>query len=194
MTRLSILSVFEGGWPEELASFPEYDAEQWEMIRALRDDINKMLENARADKLVGASLDAAAFVYVADEEQRKTLQSLVGDDNLIVPAVKTNGVDELRTVLMMSQVHIVDSVDELSAACDAKYISEGDTASGCVVGVAKAEGTKCGRCWFSDTQVGKLGLPHDDACQRCNDAITIWEKTTGESFTRPEVEEEQPVA
>ena len=187
-------SVFEGGWPEDLASFPEHDADQWEMVRSLRDDINKVLESARADKLVGASLDAAAYVYAADEDQRKTLEALVGDDNLISPPVKTNGVDELRTVLMLSQVKIVDSVDDISAACDAKYISEADTASGCVVGVTKAEGTKCGRCWFYDTQIGKQDLPHGDACQRCNEAIASWEETTGETFTRPEVEEEQPVA
>ena len=187
-------SVFEGGWPTELAAFPEYDAEKWEFIRLVRDDVNKMLESARTDKLVGASLDAAAYVYTADESKRKILEELVGDEHLVVPPVKTNGVDELRTVLMLSQVHVVDSEDEISSSCEESYISSSDTASGCVVGVAKAAGTKCGRCWFYDTEIGKHGLPQDDACQRCNDAIAVWEKSTGESFVRPVVEEEQPVA
>jgi isoleucyl-tRNA synthetase len=180
-------SVFEGGWPSELVSFPDHDAEKWDFIRLLRDDVNKVLEGARIDKLVGASLDAAAFVYTDDKEKLKILEDLVGDEHL-----SALGVDELRTVLMLSQVHVVDAKEEISSSCDEKYISGSDTSSGCVVGVAKAAGTKCGRCWFYDTQVGKLGLPQDDACQRCNDAITLWERKTGETFTRPEVEEELP--
>ena len=97
-------SVFEGGWPKELMSFSEHDAEQWDMVRSLRDDVNKVLELARSDKLVGASLDAAAYVYVPDEETRAVLDKLDGDRDLITPPQKTNGVDELRTTLMLSQV------------------------------------------------------------------------------------------
>ena len=151
--------------------------------------MNKLLELARADKLVGASLDAAAYVYVKDDRIRAVLEKLVGDESLLSPPEKTNGVDELRTVLMLSQVNLVDSPEDLAAACDEKYISGADTASGCVVGIIKASGTKCGRCWLYDAQIGKLGLPHDDICQRCNDAITVWEKETGQTFIRPEVEE-----
>ena len=97
-------SVFEDGWPTDLMSYPEHDAKQWDLIRALRDDVNKMLELARTDKLVGASLDAAAFVFVSDEEIKNILTGLEGDKDLITPPVKTNGVDELRTALMLSQV------------------------------------------------------------------------------------------
>lgn len=186
-------SVFEGGWPAHLTDFADHDSETWDFVRLIRDDVNKMLEGARTDKLVGASLDAAAYVYIAEDERRRLLKQLVGDESLIVPPVKTNGVDELRTVLMLSQVHVVDSVDDIKASCDEKYVSASETSSGCVVGVTKAAGTKCGRCWFYDTEVGKHG-PHTDICQRCNDAIEVWEITTKQTFTRPEVEEEQPVA
>lgn len=99
-------SVFEGGWPKELMEFPEHDAEKWKMVRSLRDDVNKVLELARSDKLVGASLDAAAYVYAKDEETRAILNTLDGDRDLISPPVKTNGVDELRTTLMLSQVRM----------------------------------------------------------------------------------------
>ena len=86
--------------------FPEHDAEKWKMVRSLRDDVNKVLELARSDKLVGASLDAAAYVYAKDEETRAILNTLDGDRDLISPPVKTNGVDELRTTLMLSQVRM----------------------------------------------------------------------------------------
>ncbi len=103
-------SVFEDGWPTDLMAFPEHDVKQWDLVRELRDDVNKMLELARTDKLVGASLDAAAFVHVPDEEIRAILNGLDGDKDLISPPVKTNGVDELRTALMLSQVSILCSV------------------------------------------------------------------------------------
>lgn len=186
-------SVFEGGWPEALTKFEDFDADKWDFVRSLRDDVNKVLEIARSDKLVGASLDAAAYIYVPDEDRRKMLQALVGDEHLVFPAVKTNGVDELRTVLMISQVHIVDSVDGIT--CDEKYRSVGGTSSGCVIGVTKAAGVKCERCWFYDTTIGEdESLAHSDVCQRCNHAIDAWEESTGQKFSKPSVEEEQPVA
>lgn len=100
-------SVFESGWPKDLMEFPDHDVKQWDLVRSLRDDVNKMLELARNDKLVGASLDAAAVVYVPDEEIRNILNGLDGDRDLVSPPIKTNGVDELRTALMLSQVSIV---------------------------------------------------------------------------------------
>lgn len=188
-------SVFLGGWPESLMEFPEYDAGEWELVRLLRDDLNKVLESARNDKLVGASLDAAAFVHVSDPEKRAILERFVGDEALLSPPEKTNGVDELRTALMISQVNLVDDVAGISAACDEAYIAGADsTLSGCSVGVKKAAGQKCGRCWFYDEQVGKHGLPHADACQRCNEAIFAWEKQSGTPFVRPVEAEPEPVA
>jgi isoleucyl-tRNA synthetase len=190
-------SVFEGGMPARLMSFPDHEADVWDLVREVRDDVNKMLESARSDKLVGASLDAAAYIYAPDPAKRSVLEKLVGDENLIAPPVKTNGVDELRTALMLSQVVVVESLEAVSEACEEAYVSGENTESGCVVGVKKASGQKCARCWFYDEQVRKHDLPHRDACQRCNEAILSWEKQTGKTFARPEVEagsEQQPVA
>eukprot|EP00550_Attheya_septentrionalis_P007820 CAMPEP_0198285680 /NCGR_PEP_ID=MMETSP1449-20131203/4920_1 /TAXON_ID=420275 /ORGANISM="Attheya septentrionalis, Strain CCMP2084" /LENGTH=1042 /DNA_ID=CAMNT_0043983181 /DNA_START=131 /DNA_END=3259 /DNA_ORIENTATION=+ len=186
-------SVFEGGWPAHLSSFPPHDVDQWALVRSLRDDLNRVLELARNDKLVGASLDAAAYVYAPDQSTRDILTKLDGDRNLISPPVKTNGVDDLRTALMISQVNLVDSPEAVSSICDEAYVATG-ALSGCVVGVTKAAGTKCGRCWFSDEQVGKLGLLHGDLCQRCDTAIFSWEKHTGNKFEVEKKEEPEPVS
>jgi len=185
-------SVFEGGWPAELMSFAEHDADQWAAVRNLRDDVNKQLELARNDKLVGASLDAAAYVYAPNDEIRSILDKLDGDKDLVSPSIKTNGVDELRTTLMLSQVNIVDSIEAVKEACDEQYVGEG-AMSGCFVGVKKAEGKKCDRCWFYDDQVGNHGLTYDGLCQRCNGAIEAWETATDQKFHLV-VPEEQPVA
>jgi isoleucyl-tRNA synthetase len=81
-----------------------------------------MLEAARTDKLVGASLEASAFLCVPNPAKRKNLERLVGDDHLVTPPVKTNGVDDLRTALMLSRIHLVDSESEISSECDDRYI------------------------------------------------------------------------
>lgn len=78
-------------------------------------------------------------------------------------------------------MNLVETMEEVTAACDEKYLSK-ETESGCVIGVSKADGKRCGRCWFSDNQVGKLGLVNTDLCQRCDAAISIWEKEKGEKF------------
>jgi len=72
--------------------------------------------------------------------------------------------------------------------CDETYVSR-DSSSTWVVGVKKANGTKCNRCWFFDNQVGKHGLPFDGICQRCNGAIEQWENARGEKFVLEKVEE-----
>jgi isoleucyl-tRNA synthetase len=194
----STQSVFEGGYPRHLMSFAEYEADRWDFIRALRDDVNKMLEGARTNKLVGASLDAAAYIYVEDAHKRAVLESLVGDTSLISPPVNTNGVDELRTVLMLSRVVVADSIEEITSRCEAQYCSGVAMSSGCFVGVQKAPGKKCARCWFYDEAIGTHShLPHQDVCQRCNEAISVWEKHHGNMFVRPDsagvIKEAEPV-
>eukprot|EP00578_Thalassiosira_sp_NH16_P010339 CAMPEP_0181104772 /NCGR_PEP_ID=MMETSP1071-20121207/15612_1 /TAXON_ID=35127 /ORGANISM="Thalassiosira sp., Strain NH16" /LENGTH=1088 /DNA_ID=CAMNT_0023188005 /DNA_START=250 /DNA_END=3516 /DNA_ORIENTATION=+ len=186
-------SVFEGGLPHELMSYPEYETDIWDLVRDVRTDVNQVLELARRDKLVGASLDAAAYIYTSDEKIRKVLDDLDGDENLVSPSVKTNGVDELRTALMISQVNLVDSEDEVTGACDAEYTATGEL-SGCTIGVKKADGQKCGRCWFYDKEVGKHGTEYGaDLCQRCGEAISSWEEKSGEKFPVVALEE-APVA
>ena len=188
-------SVFLGGYPESILNYESTEEELWTLVRTLRDDVNKVLESARSDKLVGASLEGAAFIYVPDAGQKAMLDKLDGDQNLIYPPVKTNGVDELRTVLMMSQVHLVDSESAVSEACEEKYVMTSEAIPGAVVGVTRAAGEKCQRCWFYDAQVGKHGLPHSDICARCNQAVASYEEKTGTIFTKPEAETaEQPVA
>jgi isoleucyl-tRNA synthetase len=170
-------SVFEGGLPTSLDKYDDFDVDQWSKIRDLRDDINKQLEVARNDKLVGASLDAAVYIQTEDDVLVDILTKLKSDESISHPPKKNNGVDDLRTVLMISQVHLVSSKEEIKEACG-EYVSEG-SASGSTIGVAKASGKKCGRCWFYDSRVGTLGHKHDDLCERCVDAVNKWEETSG---------------
>jgi len=175
-------SIFEQSWPSELANFPAHDVEQWSLVRELRDDVNQLLERARSDKLVGASLEAAAYVYIGDDNKRKLLQPLQGDEDMVYPPVKTNGVDELRTALLLSQVHLVDTEEEVRNNCEEQYVSQ-DTKSGFTVGVKNATGKKCERCWFFFDEPS-------DVCQRCQYAIGRWEMRVGKKFVKEEEEED----
>eukprot|EP00955_Chlamydomonas_euryale_P100089 365258-Chlamydomonas_euryale.AAC.1 len=55
---------------------PQADALLWAAVLELREAVNGALERARADKAVGASLDARVMLYVADEGLRARLRGV----------------------------------------------------------------------------------------------------------------------
>jgi isoleucyl-tRNA synthetase len=154
------LSVFESGWVkvEENWQNPEL-AQLWETLRHIRQEANKVLEQARAEKAIGSSLEAKILLYIPDAKLRQQLQALNPPDSL-----SGNGVDELRYLFLTSQVELLDSPAGLS---DLKYSSQSDTLG---IGVIDAEGTKCDRCWNYSTHVG-TSTEHPLLCDRCIPAL-----------------------
>jgi isoleucyl-tRNA synthetase len=153
-------SVFESGWVDMK---PEWKKPElvpfWTQVRQIRTEVNKVMEQARTDKAIGASLDAKVLLFVADEALRKRLESLNPSDSL-----SGNRVDELRYFYLASQVELVKSKD---AIAQANYKSESAIAS---IGIVKADGQKCDRCWNYSTHVGEF--PEDPTiCERCNAAL-----------------------
>ncbi|MDJ0510710.1 MAG: isoleucine--tRNA ligase [Crocosphaera sp.] len=153
-------SVFEAGWVQTSKQWenPELEA-SWTKIRAIRNEVNNALELARQQKAIGSSLDAKVLIYVSDQDLREKLEKFNPTDVLT-----GNQVDELRYFVLASQVELVDSLDSIQKA---DYQSESDLVS---VGVIKAEGEKCERCWNYSTKVGEF---KDDPaiCERCNAAL-----------------------
>lgn len=154
------LSVFESGW---LNIDPAWNnrqlADKWAKFRQLRTEVNKVMETARNDKAIGASLEAKVLLYVPDETLQQELELFNNCDSLT-----GNKVDELRYLFLSSQVELVS---DISAIQTAEYKGESDFVS---VGIVKADGEKCDRCWNYSTQVGKFA---DDPtiCERCNAAL-----------------------
>ncbi|HLP89697.1 MAG TPA: isoleucine--tRNA ligase [Nostocaceae cyanobacterium] len=150
-------SVFEAGWVklEEKWSNPELAA-SWEKLRHLRTDVNKVLEQARGEKLIGSSLEAKALIYVPDEKLRTAISGLN-------PA-QGNGIDELRYLFLTSQVEVLDSADKLQ---EVKYTLKADNWT---IGIVNAEGQKCDRCWNYSTHVGE-SAEHPLLCERCIPAL-----------------------
>ncbi|WP_026736691.1 isoleucine--tRNA ligase [Fischerella sp. PCC 9605] len=150
-------SVFEAGWVQfdqkwhnpELAAF-------WQQLREIRIDVNKVLEQARVEKMIGSSLEAKILLYVADEQLRVAIKSL--------DTGSSNGVDELRYLFITSQVEIVDAPQKLQGS---KYNLQADAWG---IGVLEAEGQKCDRCWNYSTHVGE-NAEHPLICERCVAAL-----------------------
>ena len=163
-------SIFQAGWIEKDRQFPTYEEEAWAAVLRLRDDVNKCMEAGRREGVIGASLEAAVYVYAPDAELRAVLDSLVGDTTLQHPPVQSNNVDDLRFLLLASQVHVVDSAEEVTANCGAALSLSRDTASGAVVGIKRAGGSKCSRCWYyGELSPADAELPH--ICPRCTHAV-----------------------
>jgi isoleucyl-tRNA synthetase len=153
-------SVFESGWVklEDEWKKPELAA-SWQQLRRIRFEVNKVLEQARAEKAIGSSLEAKVLLYVPDLELRQKLQSMNPADSL-----SSNGVDELRYLFLTSQVELLDSP---AALADLKYQSQSDALG---VGVADTEGVKCDRCWNYSIHVGE-SKEHPLLCERCIPAL-----------------------
>jgi isoleucyl-tRNA synthetase len=117
------------------------------------------MEVARNAKAIGASLEAKVLLYVPAGELKEQLIAMNPIDSL-----SGNGIDELRYLFLASQVELVDSPNAIQRA---EYKGESDLVS---VGIVKADGQKCDRCWNYSPLVGTF--PEDPTiCERCNEAL-----------------------
>lgn len=153
-------SVFESGW---VMLKPEWNqpelVEKWSKLRDLRTEVNKVMEQARNAKMIGSSLEAKVLVFVKDPAWKAQLDSL----NL-AESLAGNRVDELRYLFLSSQVSLLDSPETIQFV---EFKSESETLT---VGIIKADGHKCDRCWNYSLSVGTF--PEDPTiCDRCDAAL-----------------------
>ncbi len=115
--------------------------EAWRSAIALRQDVNGILELARADKRIGKALEAEVTLHPTDSQADSVLKAVEGMD--------------LKTLFIVSGVQVGE------APADA-VTGRGDNFPGLQVSVSNAPGTKCPRCWMHTTEPGDDGL-----CPRC---------------------------
>lgn len=151
-------SVFESGWVklEDKWHNPQL-AQTWNKLRQIRTEVNKVLELARTEKMIGSSLEAKVLLYVADTQLHQLLQQLN-------PTSSSTNVDELRYLFITSQVELLDSPAPLAGV---KHTFQSDALG---VGVVQAEGEKCDRCWNYSIHVGE-SAEHPLLCERCIPAL-----------------------
>jgi isoleucyl-tRNA synthetase len=118
--------------------------EKWRTLVAVKGEISKAIEAARKNKVVGHSLDAA--VAVAPPEK---LRELIASHR-----------EDLKALQIVSQLDVVTREELAADAYESKEIE------GLYVGVAKARGQKCQRCWIYSEDLGK-DPEHPAICGRC---------------------------
>ena len=120
-------------------------ADKWARVRTLRRAVTGALEVARADKVIGASLQAHPMVY-APAEYRAVIEGL-----------------DPAELCITSGFTFADG----DAPADAHRAEDG---ADIAVVVEKASGEKCERCWKVLDEVG-ADDEHPTVCGRCADAV-----------------------
>jgi len=138
--------VFTGVWYEGLFGLTEQELianASWSRIVAVRAEVNKSLELARKENIIGGGLEAEVTLYADDE--LTTLLNLLDD--------------ELRFVLITSKADVKPLSDAPSDATKTEI-------DGLSVVVAKSDAEKCSRCWHHHATVGQSDT-HPELCERC---------------------------
>jgi isoleucyl-tRNA synthetase len=145
----------EDNWKQpELAKF-------WQKLREIRAEVNQVMEKARKEKMIGSSLEAKVLLYVSDENFRKQLEQI----NPSTAELKQhNGVDQLRYLCICSQVELLETPNKL------KGLEYSDESEDLGIGVVKADGEKCDRCWNYSVHVGE-STEDPTICERCVAAL-----------------------
>ncbi|MCL1056975.1 isoleucine--tRNA ligase [Shewanella gelidimarina] len=138
--------VFTEMWYEGLTSVTldsDLNDEYWDQLLAVRAEVNKVIESARREKLIGGSLEAEVTLY-ADEALSTVLNTLG---------------DELRFVLLTSKTDVVALTQAPVDAIDTELAT-------LKLGLKKSEAEKCERCWHHREDVGQV-VEHPTLCTRC---------------------------
>ena len=127
-------------------TFTPEQERKWSNLLALRNDVNKALELARAQKIVGKPLDAAVTLYIS-QTAKAPFAEIAGED--------------LEQLFIVSQVTVVDG--EGAGYPSAEF-------PGVTVAVEASQAPKCVRCWCHDEHVGQ-DAEHPELCPRCAQAV-----------------------
>ncbi|KAH0899842.1 hypothetical protein HID58_049410 [Brassica napus] len=156
--------VFELKWPtlnEQWLSFPAEDILFWERLLELRTEVNKVLELARNGKLIGSSLEAKVYLHTPDAGMASKLLKM---------CEAQNEADTLQRIFITSQVELLSSIEK-EMVSNVQHTGEyGEGENKVWIGVSRAEGSKCERCWNYSGQVGSFS-DHPTLCGRCFNVI-----------------------
>ncbi|MGN1014656.1 MAG: isoleucine--tRNA ligase [Butyricicoccus sp.] len=130
---------------DEALEFDADKAEKWNKLIAVRDDVNKALEQARGSKLIGKPLEAK--VVITASEDAAAFLNECGQD--------------------LAKLCIVSNVTVQTEGEGDSYEALG----GIKIAVSHVEGEKCERCWIYDSTVGS-NAEHPCLCARCAAVIT----------------------
>ena len=117
--------------------------EEWIKVLEIRSEINKHIEEARHNGIIGSALDVNLKLY-CDKSIKELLDKFS---------------EELRFVFITSEANV--------------FGSEGGNQTnieGLRVEVSKTDNQKCVRCWHSRSEVGQIS-GHESLCERCHENV-----------------------
>ena len=121
---------------------------KWDTLIAVRNDVNGVLETARASKRIGKPLEAAVTLKIGDDAAKAAVES-ISDMNL-------------AELFIVSQCLISDDAEDGDAVT-----GTGSGFPGLSISVIEAPGTKCPRCWMHSQQAD----PETGLCPRCASVV-----------------------
>ena len=130
-------------------SLDEAAMERWEELIALRNDVNGVIETARAAKRIGKPLEAAVTLRAADADAKESLQRLSDMD--------------LADLFIVSECLIAED----GAADENAAVGTGSRLTGLSISVVEAPGAKCPRCWRHSAAAD----PETGLCPRCASVV-----------------------
>lgn len=142
-------SVFLQSWYAAWPTIKHVDMESWEAFMGIRDEVNKALEEARKQGVIGSSLAAEITIY-ADE---RIFSHLIRHGN------------DLRFLFITSEAKVLPMQD-----CPSRGIFT--TQAGISIKVIASPHEKCERCWHRMADVG-ADERYPDICGRCISNISI---------------------
>ncbi len=128
-------------------------AKKWERLLEVRSEVTKVLEEARAKKLIGHSLGASVMLSV-DEDLYQVLNPYA---------------DELRSIFIVSEATLVKTKSSTDTCPDTYRTTD---IKGLAIRVETATDDKCERCWIHDPSVGS-NPNHSTICSRCQKALSV---------------------
>ena len=135
-----VRNVLLNQMPENFDAYclDEAAMDNWATVMKLRQDVNGVLEKARADKRIGKALEAHVTLKTEDAALKAACEGLNLAEICIVSAVDWNEPEE------------------------GAEVANGTNFPQLTIGVSEAKGEKCPRCWMHSEAADENGL-----CPRC---------------------------
>ena len=133
--------------PFSAYNLSEEETARWSNLIRVRDDVNAVIETARAAKRIGKPLEAAVQLHATDTESREVLDS-----------ISDMGLSEM---FIVSQCLIAPDEEEAAAK------GTGNSLPGLEISVREAPGVKCPRCWMHSVDAD----PETGLCPRCREVL-----------------------
>ena len=135
-------SVLLSDWPKKCDALIDTELDRkWASITTIKRAISRALEKARSQGIVGHPLEAQVLIVPGKSAETIGLCSL----------------EEWKFINIVSDFKLADS-----AAVDSCAIVLNDEETSLSIGINKAPGTKCPRCWKYSEEANEVGL-----CPRC---------------------------